>query len=296
PGQTISWPHLHKLAGTEVHPHRTGGSHRQRPQQDVARALAARTALKIAPADRRCGPTVRIVRGEGGIDGARVEQISGAVEHQRRRRARHQYVRCRRRDAAHSSQEAIERGRRIGRNRRRTDRDEKAGQRDQECHEHHGRRVATPIKISCHHHPRLAPRAILATNTMSMAALRRPAGLGMATPIFPIERPMPSYHTGAMGLATMRRMGDWTMAALPRRQAPAPSELSACPAPARVVPWETMALPALLAVCLVLRVVNLGALPIFFDEAGYTRAAQIAGTLPRPVLWLISLNYGAPPL
>ena len=57
-----------------------------------------------------------------------------------------------------------------------------------------------------------------------------------------------------------------------------------------------MALPALLAVCLVLRVVNLGALPIFFDEAGYTRAAQIAGTLPRPVLWLISLNYGAPPL
>jgi 4-amino-4-deoxy-L-arabinose transferase-like glycosyltransferase len=56
-----------------------------------------------------------------------------------------------------------------------------------------------------------------------------------------------------------------------------------------------MALPALLAVCLALRTVNLGALPIFFDEAGYTRAAQIVGTLPRPTLWLISLNYGAPP-
>src|ERR671933_183775 len=130
---------------------------------------------------------------------------------------------------------------------------------------------------------------------MSMAALHRPAGLGMATPIFPIERPMPSHHTGAIGLATMRRMGDWTMAALPRRQALALSELSACRAPARVALWEAMALPALLAVCLVLRTVNLGALPIFFDEAGYTRAAQIVGTLPRPALWLISLNYGAPP-
>ena len=57
-----------------------------------------------------------------------------------------------------------------------------------------------------------------------------------------------------------------------------------------------MALPALLAVCLTLRTANLSALPIFFDEAGYTRAAQIVGTLPRPALWLISLNYGAPPL
>src|SRR5207253_2757905 len=29
---------------------------------------------------------------------------------------------------------------------------------------------------------------------------------------------------------------------------------------------------------------------------GHARAAQIVGTLPRPALWLISLNYGAPPL
>ena len=65
------------------------------------------------------------------------------------------------------------------------------------------------------------------------------------------------------------------MAALPRRHTPALSGLSSRSAPASVALWETIALPALLAVCLALRTINLGALPIFFDEAAYTRAAQI---------------------
>ena len=77
---------------------------------------------------------------------------------------------------------------------------------------------------------------------------------------------------------------------------PALSDLSASPTPVRVALWEAIALSALLAVCLALRTANLGALPIFFDEAGHMRSAQIVGTLPRPDLWLISLNYGAPPL
>lgn len=60
--------------------------------------------------------------------------------------------------------------------------------------------------------------------------------------------------------------------------------------------WEYAVLAALLALCLLARVVNLMALPVFFDEAEYTRAVQILGAIPGPATWLLSLHYGAPPL
>lgn len=52
---------------------------------------------------------------------------------------------------------------------------------------------------------------------------------------------------------------------------------------------------ALLALCLALRVLHLLALPIFFDESEYARAAQIVGAVPGSRTLLTSLHYGAPP-
>lgn len=70
----------------------------------------------------------------------------------------------------------------------------------------------------------------------------------------------------------------------------------ATPALRRPMSLEVGGLLGVVALCLAVRVVNLGALPIFFDEAGYIRAAQLFGLRPGPATLLASLNYGAPPL
>lgn len=64
-----------------------------------------------------------------------------------------------------------------------------------------------------------------------------------------------------------------------------------------VAPYlEAAALCALIALSLGLRVVNLGALPIFFDESEYVHSAAIVGAASDPSSWLASLHYGVPPL
>ncbi len=64
-----------------------------------------------------------------------------------------------------------------------------------------------------------------------------------------------------------------------------------------VAPYlEAAALCALIALSLGLRVVNLGALPIFFDESEYVHSAEIVGAASDPSAWLASLHYGVPPL
>jgi len=64
-----------------------------------------------------------------------------------------------------------------------------------------------------------------------------------------------------------------------------------------VAPYvEAAALCALIALSLALRVVNLGALPIFYDESEYVHSAAIVAAAPDPSGWLVSLHYGVPPL
>ncbi len=53
--------------------------------------------------------------------------------------------------------------------------------------------------------------------------------------------------------------------------------------------WEGAALSALVALGLALRVAHLRALPLFFDEAEYTRAAQVVGSGHGPATLLASL-------
>ncbi len=65
---------------------------------------------------------------------------------------------------------------------------------------------------------------------------------------------------------------------------------------AAILLWEGAALSALVALGLTLRVAHLRALPLFFDEAEYTRAAQVVGSGHGPATLLASLGYGAPPL
>src|SRR5919204_5410253 len=90
---------------------------------------------------------------------------------------------------------------------------------------------------------------------MSMAALRRTAGLGMATPIFPIEQPMPSHHTSPIRLTTMRQMGDWTMATLAGERALSPLPRTGrgalCVLEGEGSPWRAVPLDAVvLSLCL----------------------------------------------
>jgi 4-amino-4-deoxy-L-arabinose transferase-like glycosyltransferase len=62
---------------------------------------------------------------------------------------------------------------------------------------------------------------------------------------------------------------------------------------------ETAALLVLLIVCATLRIVNLGALPVFIDEATYAQAARIVGAHPGPNTFFIQStpNFGFnPPL
>jgi len=94
----------------------------------------------------------------------------------------------------------------------------------------------------------------------------------------------------------MGRMGDRTIVALPRHvgadQAAAPTH--AAPAYRR---YRVAALAlSIMALCLLLRTLRLGALPLFFDEGVDTRAAQVVGAVPGPATLLTSLQYGAPPL
>src|SRR5919204_6191566 len=86
---------------------------------------------------------------------------------------------------------------------------------------------------------------------MSMAALRRTAGLGMVTPIFPIEQPLPSHHTSPIRLTTMRQMGDWTMATLAGERALSPLPRTGRGAGGEGSPWRTVPLDAVvLSLCL----------------------------------------------
>ena len=65
------------------------------------------------------------------------------------------------------------------------------------------------------------------------------------------------------------------------------------------LPMETAALLLLLVVCAALRIVNLGALPVFIDEATYAQAARIVGAHPGPGTFFIQStpNFGFnPPL
>ncbi len=83
----------------------------------------------------------------------------------------------------------------------------------------------------------------------------------------------------------------------PPRRPKTLAELPEMPAPPLVRPWELAALGSLIVLCAALRVVHLDALPVYTDEALYTRAAQLVGTHPGWDTWLSAMRYGgAPPL
>src|SRR5919204_194896 len=120
---------------------------------------------------------------------------------------------------------------------------------------------------------------------MSMAALRRTAGLGMATPIFPIEQPMPSHHTSPIRLTTMRQMGDWTMATLAGERALAPLPRTGrgalCVLEGEGPPWRAVPLDAVvLSLCL------LGALVRPPDPSATLIA--VAATVLLGVYWAVA--------
>ncbi len=95
----------------------------------------------------------------------------------------------------------------------------------------------------------------------------------------------------------MGRMGHSSIAAaLPRHTGTARITLSTHAAPAYRRYCVTALTLSIMALCLLLRTLCLGALPLFFDEGVYTRAAQVVGAVPGPATLLTSLNYGAPPL
>jgi len=95
----------------------------------------------------------------------------------------------------------------------------------------------------------------------------------------------------------MGRMGHSSIAAaLPRHAGTAWITIST-----RAAPFYRRYQPAaltlsIMALCLLLRTLRLGALPLFFDEGVDTRAAQVVGAVPGPATLLTSLQYGAPPL
>ncbi len=81
--------------------------------------------------------------------------------------------------------------------------------------------------------------------------------------------------------------------------ATAPDPLITAPRSLRSLPVETFALLLLLVVCAALRIVNLGALPVFIDEGTYAQAARIIGAHPGPATFFIQStpNFGFnPPL
>jgi len=95
----------------------------------------------------------------------------------------------------------------------------------------------------------------------------------------------------------MGRMGHSSIAAaLPRHAGTARITISTRAAPAyRRYQMAALTL-SIMALCLLLRTLRLGALPLFFDEGVDTRAAQVVGAVPGPASLLTSLQYGAPPL
>jgi len=60
--------------------------------------------------------------------------------------------------------------------------------------------------------------------------------------------------------------------------------------------WEGGALLGIVAFCLLLRLHNLLALPIFLDEADSVQSAMIVGANPGPKTWLLPVAYGVYPL
>ena len=59
---------------------------------------------------------------------------------------------------------------------------------------------------------------------------------------------------------------------------------------------EGTGLLALVFLCLLLRLVHLGALPVFIDEVDTSRAATAMSGSPGPATWLVSMNAGVYPL
>lgn len=59
---------------------------------------------------------------------------------------------------------------------------------------------------------------------------------------------------------------------------------------------EILGLLVVVALCLVLRIVNLGALPIFLDEADSAQSAVILGASPDLATWLVPIAHGVYPL
>jgi len=93
-----------------------------------------------------------------------------------------------------------------------------------------------------------------------------------------------------MSTTTLRKYDD-AVAARAEVTAPRPSLAILRP--------ETAALLLLLVLCAALRIVNLGALPVFIDEGTYAQAARIVGARPGPeTLFILSAhNFGFnPPL
>jgi len=95
----------------------------------------------------------------------------------------------------------------------------------------------------------------------------------------------------------MGRMGhSTTAAALPRHAETAWIATSTPTTPFYRRYCVTALTLSIMALCLLLRTLRLGTLPLFFDEGVYTRAAQVVGAVPGPATLLTSLQYGAPPL